>query len=180
MDPGQAGGGGRTELPVEVPGAPRPPRPQASKDWGAGEGGGVPEDLCAPGPSQGVRSRGGESVAEHKLTLQSPPRPPRHGRPRAGGGEGGAGVAVLPHPLGELVEVRADDERQLGPGGRGLGAGARLPPGQREAGGAPGRGRGGGLRPGQGAGVVRARAEHSVLVEHWVVHPPVDHCYYTH
>ena len=124
--PGQTGGGGEAQFPVEMPGAPRP---QASKHRGAGQGGRVSEDLGAPGPRQGVRPRRGHRVGEPKLALQ----------PRAGRGQGGGGVAVLSHPLGELIEVRADDEGQLGPPGRGLGAGARLASGERPAG-APGRG----------------------------------------
>ena len=155
VDPGQAGRGGQAQLPGEVTAASRP---QTSKHWGAGQGGRVSEHLRAAGPGQGVRPRRGHRVGEHELTLHPLAR---HGGHWAGGGQGGAGVAVLSHPLGELIEVRADDEGELRPTSRGLGARPGLPSGQRLV---PG------LRPGQRPGVVTTGAEHSVLVQHWVVH----------
>ena len=134
VDPGQAGRGGQAQLPVEVAAAARP---QSGKHWRAGQRGRVPEHLRAAGPGQGVRPRRGHhGVAEHKLALQPLAR---HGGHWAGRGQGGAGVAVLSHPLRELIEVRADDEGELRPPCRGLGAGPGLPSGQRLV---PGRGRG--------------------------------------
>ena len=134
------------------------PRTQAGKHWRAGQRGRVSEHLRAAGPGQGVRPRRGHRVGERELALQ--PRA-RHGGHWAGRGQGGAWVAVLSHPLGELIEVRADDEGELRPASRGLGAGPGLPSGWRLV---PG------LRPGQRPGVVTTGAEHSVLVQHWVVH----------
>ena len=108
--PGEGGGGGQTQLPVEVPGGPGP---QPGEDRGAGEGGGVPQPLRAPRPGQGVRHGAAEAAGESCV------RPLQSGG--SGGGERGARVAVLPHPLRELVEVRADDKRELSSARWGLG-----------------------------------------------------------
>ena len=130
---------------------------------GAGERGRVAEDLRAPGAGQGVGERrpGPEPPGEHA---------PAQGRGCAGAGARGAGV--LPHPLGPLLEVRADDEAQLGPGASGTaGAGPVLGSGQ---GLCPVRGgRGGVTRPRQRPRVADGDTggECPVLVEHGVIHP---------
>ena len=152
--PGQVGGGGQTQLPVEVPGGPGP---QPGEDRGAGEGGGVPQHLRAPRPGQGVRHGAAEAAGESCVgPLQSG---------GSGGGEGGARVAVLPHPLRELVEVRADDKRELSSACRGLGPWSWLGSAQRLAPAWGGLG-----RSGQGSGVVASWAQHSVLVQQRIIH----------